>query len=350
MPRLSPKQREHFMDLIRSGHSARSLEKVFHISPKTAKNWAMRARQPAPDATDRPRSGRPAKITGQFQTYVARIVDKLHTAVTATDRWNKKGGVRVDVTTTRRALRSMKVPRTPRPLLMRKGLSPVNAAKRADFCRSFAPTRYRPWVFLDGTIFALYTGRMGDLNWAWQRADRPLRKAPGKLVAYYFVYAAVARGWKSKLHFLPPSTEPGSGSAKSKVQFESEHFVKFMGRLKGELVAHFGSDLLIRIIRDRAPQHVSKAAQRALAPLNLPILLSFPPQSWDINCIEHVWAGFKKLVHPKRPVTAGGYKRAIKKAWASLDQAYINKLVSNVPKRLLKIVNANGAWIDHYKN
>ena len=69
-----------------------------------------------------------------------------------------------------------------------------------------------------------------------------------------------------------------------------KHFVEFMGLLKQQLVAHFGPSLPLHIIRDRAPQHTSKTTTEALFTLNLPILEDFPPQSFDLNCIELVWA------------------------------------------------------------
>ena len=68
---------------------------------------------------------------------------------------------------------------------------------------------------------------------------RPPARAKGKLLAYLHFYAAVAKGWRSKLYFVPPSPQVGSGKAKGDRAFESTDYERFMAGLDRELQRHF---------------------------------------------------------------------------------------------------------------
>ena len=114
-------------------------------------------------------------------------------------------------------------------------------------------------------------------------------QSEGKAAGLPAFYAAVAKGWRSKLYFVPPSPRVGSGKAKGDRAFESTDYERFMVGLDRELRRHFDGQLF-NIIRDRASQHIKAEKYAVLSALNLPIVVDYPAQSWDINCIEHVWA------------------------------------------------------------
>ena len=101
----------------------------------------------------------------------------------------------------------------------------------------------------------------------------------------------------------------------------------------------------LSIMRDRASQHTSAKSAEDLEILDLPILKSFPAQSWDINCIEHVWAQLAAKLRSRRPTTPRGCKAAIMQEWEAIDQSAINRLVEKVPSRIQKIWGLDGKWI-----
>jgi hypothetical protein len=86
-----------------------------------------------------------------------------------------------------------------------------------------------------------------------------------------------------------------------------------------------------------------------MEPLNLPFLEAFPAQSWDINCIEHVWAQLAIRVRGQRPRTAMGLKRVIQEEWMAIQQSTIDKLIAGVPNRIQKIAEKQGRWIGPYQ-
>lgn len=197
-------------------------------------------------------------------------------------------------------------------------------------------------------MMSMYTGKHGKLSYAWQHADVPLTKGSGRLMAHYHFYAAVAKGFKSKLYFVPPSCE-GDSRPKSATSFKGEHYVEVIRGLAKELKGWKPSTGSYHIIRDKARQHTSAATNKALAPLNLPIMESFPAQSWDINCIEHVWAQLAQGVNSRRPRGAAGFKAIIQQEWRAIKQHTIDKIIAGVPKRITKIRELGGSWIGAYK-
>jgi hypothetical protein len=321
------------------------------VTLKTAGRWAGRAWAGGQNVADLPRKGRPLKLSAPDVKALKRSVKHGATATLALTRRITRGMVAVALTTCTRALGRGKVPLIRSKKVQVRRLSLVNMIKRVIFCKAqglLPPATIDAWVYLDGTVITLYMQRDGKGVYAWHRRGDPPTKTKGKLVAYFFVYAAVAKGWRSQLFFAPPSANPYTKEVKSKEEFKGKHFVEFMGVLKQQLVAHFGSSLPIHIIRDRAPQHTSKATTEALSTLNLPIVEDFPPQSFDINCIELVWGQLKQKVEARRPVTSRGLYDVIRRAWDEISISTIDGIVAGVPKRMMRIVENEGRWLGKY--
>lgn len=68
----------------------------------------------------------------------------------------------------------------------------------------------------------------------------------------------------------------------------------------------------------KAYQHLQKTDAGSLATLNLSILEAFTAQSWDINCIEHVWPQLQNRVSIRRPCTPRGLKEVIPGEWKAI--------------------------------
>jgi transposase len=312
-------------------------------------HWVAKAKEQRPNVDDKHRSGRPRALNRTLHKAVKRMATGRTTAVKIASRLAQKGKAQVSPSTVLRAIKSGRAGLVWRPVTMARSLREPNKIQRLQFCKSTNMTADVPWIFVDGKQLSLYSGKTSGLTHAWQHADATVHKGDGKLVAVYFFYAAVGLGFKSRLIFVPPSCVD-KDTPKSAETFKSEHFVGAMEQLARDLerAGYEGRPYLI--IRDRAKQHVSKATVKALAPLKLPILESFPAQSWDINCIEHVWAQLAAAVRQRRPRSARGFKEIIQKEWAAIKQSTIDALVAGVPHRLEKIAELGGSWIGDYKD
>lgn len=82
--------------------------------------------------------------------------------------------------------------------------------------------------------------------------------------------------------------------------------------------------------------------------LDLTLMKDFPAQSWDLNTIDSVWGvlnGKLQAMPGPRPTTPYGWRCHVMRAWASIDQATINKLVDDVPRGVARIVKQEGSWL-----
>ena len=75
---------------------------------------------------------------------------------------------------------------------------------------------------------------------------------------------------------------------------------------------------------------------------NCPKVLHPPPQSPDLNSIEHVWDRLEKKVH-KTPIYSKDHlKQTLQEEWAKLPRSYMQKLVQSMPNRLREVLKRKG--------
>lgn len=75
-------------------------------------------------------------------------------------------------------------------------------------------------------------------------------------------------------------------------------------------------------------------------------LLITPPQSPDLNPIEHLWSEIKRKLGDKRFTNFEQHRQAIIRIWNEFDHQKTKKLV-DMPKRLEAIIKANGGHIPY---
>lgn len=346
--RISLETRASIAKLARNGHSKAAIMRMLNVGRKAVDRWWDEDATDVQNFLDLPRSGRPSKLQPPLVKAIRRMASPKATCCSISTRLRRSKKADLHRTTVGKVLKGGKRPLVWRPVVMSRRLSSSNRAARLVFCSDHKPAPRAPWVFVDGKMLSLYSDRHGSLSHAWQSLNKPLTKGSGKLVATFHFYAAVARGFKSQLYFVPPSWEGGT-APKSAQTFKGPSYVGVMRRLQKELELWGPSKGTYHIIRDKARQHTSASTVQALAPLKLPILESFPAQSWDVNCIEHVWAQLAQKVRGRRPRTPAGFKAVILKEWGAIPQSTIDLLVAGVPKRILRIAEGGGAWIADYQ-
>ena len=109
-----------------------------------------------------------------------------------------------------------------------------------------------------------------------------------------------------------------------------------------EYSAHlFGLGNNFLFMQDNDPKHTSNYASDWLEENGFK-LLKTPPQSLDINPIEHLWYHLKRKLGDKRYRNKEQLKNAILAEWNQIDPEYTRKLVESMPKRLEAVVKANG--------
>ncbi|GBM31444.1 Transposable element Tcb1 transposase [Araneus ventricosus] len=75
---------------------------------------------------------------------------------------------------------------------------------------------------------------------------------------------------------------------------------------------------------------------------NCPQNLKTPPQSPDLNPIEHIWRELEVRVRKHDIKTKNELKTVMREEWINIDAEITKKLVKSIPKRLKAVVDAKG--------
>ncbi|GBL62360.1 hypothetical protein AVEN_216596-1 [Araneus ventricosus] len=70
--------------------------------------------------------------------------------------------------------------------------------------------------------------------------------------------------------------------------------------------------------------------------------LKTPPQSPDLNPIEHIWRQLEVRVRKHDIKTKSELKTVMMEEWMNIDAEILKKLVKSIPKRLKALVDAKG--------
>ena len=97
------------------------------------------------------------------------------------------------------------------------------------------------------------------------------------------------------------------------------------------------------VMEDGAPVHRAKVA-KAFRTQNCMESIPHPPQSPDLNPIEHVWKRLKVLVNkrPTRPRNLDELWLALQEEWLKIDIDFINSLIDSMPRRVKAVYKAKG--------
>ncbi len=68
----------------------------------------------------------------------------------------------------------------------------------------------------------------------------------------------------------------------------------------------------------------------------------WPPQSPDLNIIEHLWEELDRSVAKYRRKSIAEFRKGLYESWEQIGKELIDKLIESVMKRLKAVIDANG--------
>lgn len=92
---------------------------------------------------------------------------------------------------------------------------------------------------------------------------------------------------------------------------------------------------------DNDPKHTSKLAKKWVADNNVEVF-EWPPQSPDLNIIEHLWNHLDRSIDKSDRKSFAIFRNALLEKWKNIPQELIDKLIASIPKRLEEVIKANG--------
>jgi transposase len=100
--------------------------------------------------------------------------------------------------------------------------------------------------------------------------------------------------------------------------------------------------------QDNDPKHTSKKAKKWFEDNNIEVL-AWPAQSPDLNPIEHLWVHLKSQLNKYERSPKGVFElwERLVVEWNNIPPEVCQKLIESIPRRLEKVIRANGGHINY---
>lgn len=277
---LSIDLRKLIIQYHKNGKSLREIGKIVNRSFSTIRNivnkYDLHHR-----IEDFPRSGRPKKLSHRQINSIHRQikVDPQFSAVQIAKQLSNESETSVSASTVRRALHSRGMHgRTPRK---KPYISKVNKGKRMKFAENHLGYTQNDWnrcIFTDESKFEVFGGKRKQKIWRSLNEEMnpknliPTVKHGGGNV---MVWGCMAASGVGKLVFIEST-------------MRKEEYLDILESNLLPSVEKLGLDNDWIFQQDNDPKHTAKIVKRWLDE-NTPNQLFSPPQSPDLNPIEHLW-------------------------------------------------------------
>lgn len=92
---------------------------------------------------------------------------------------------------------------------------------------------------------------------------------------------------------------------------------------------------------DNDPKHTSRVVKQFLDADNVTVL-EWPPQSPDLNPIEHLWDELDRRIPKSKRKGLKEFRTALFEEWNKIEQNVLKTLVDSMPRRLEAVIQAKG--------
>jgi transposase len=316
-----------------AGQSGPSIGKQLDLAPSTVKKVIKRYKLLS-STENHPRSGRPKKMTERDHRHLVSNVMKNRHA-TLQDITNNMPS-NVSQRTIQRVLHEHNI--NSRIAAKKPFIKNINQVKRLAFAQKHQNLTVDDWkniLWTDESSFEI--GKNSRQVHVWRKPSErfdsscltPSFKSGRQTV---MVWGCFMWGKRGPLVIMPK----GSINGAKYVEVMEEAMLDFwmeQSEERGYIVLQ----------EDNAPIHTCKQAKEWRKSRDI-ISLTWPPNSPDLNPIEHVWYLIKGVIQKmnSRPMTLPSLKDAIKKAWDECDQLIMNRLVESMPDRIAAVIKAQG--------
>jgi len=105
-------------------------------------------------------------------------------------------------------------------------------------------------------------------------------------------------------------------------------------------------------MNDNDPKHTSRLCKTYLEDLqkkNILTLMSWPPQSPDLNPIELLWDELDRRVRKEAPTSQQHLWEILQREWNNFEHETLTKLIERMPRIVCAVLNAKGGYFDEKK-
>lgn len=330
---LSLGERKIVINMHRMGKSYTEIGKLVKRSRSTIQKVVNRFKQEN-RIENKARTGRPRKLSEREERYICNEAwkDPKKSAVKLAVEVQKNFDTTVHEETIRRVLHKSNL----KSYSARKKpyVSEINRKKRLEFAKKYKgvePEFWKKVIWSDESKFNLF-GPDGHGR-VWRKPKEALNpKNTIKTVKHggggIMVWGCMAASGVGNMVII-------DGIMDHKV---------YLNILKENLQASaekLGLQDTFYFQQDNDPKHKSYVVRQWLV-YNVPHLLETPPQSPDLNPIEHLWSILGKKIREHVIQNKTDLKHVILEEWSKISISLTQKLVLSMPNRLSEVIKLKG--------
>lgn len=304
--------------------------RIVGVTPNTVRRTIMKYREHG-TIDDMPRSGRPRMTSSRTDSLIVRrmTVNPFQSVKEVTEGIGDC--TRASEDTVRRRLHEVGL--SGRRARIKPHITKVNAAKRLAFAHAHVHHTKEEWrrhIFSDETLIQQSINDKGSFVW--------------RLISTAFDQKHVNSSVKNRNQMMLWGciSYLGTGTlVEVEGRIDSQKYTDIiLDNL--QLSAHMmglGDDFVFQ--NDNAPVHTSRLTRSFFAEQGINVM-DWPPQSPDINPIEHLWAILKKMVKKEQRRKHQTFRNAVMKAWSEIPLSLIHSLIDSIPDRLHAVIASKG--------
>jgi transposase len=333
MKPISDEVRNNIVSLLDSGLSGRQISARLNVGRSTVN----RVRAATRHETEKPRAGRPAKLSVADKRRLVRTITsgKADNPVQVARELKHTVGVETSAQTVRRALKEVGLKAATKKRKPR--LLPRHIRGRMDFALRHQHWTVEDWkqvVWSDETKI----NRLGSdgCKWVWRRSGDGLTARD--------VQGTVKFGGGSLMLWGCMTAEGVGYSCRIDGRMDAELYTRILGDEFIRTLEYYGMDKgKILFQQDNDPKHTSQAARRWFEENGIQVL-DWPPQSPDLNPIEHLWAHLKRRLAEYDTEPSGMIElwERVQVEWNKIPQQVCMDLIESMPRRIAAVLKAKG--------
>jgi transposase len=335
MKSLTPAQLNRILTLLDEGNSASHIAEITGRALSTV----SRIHSTHCSSLSKPSGGRPRKLSPSDIHYSIRQItsQKAEHATEVTKTLRAMTGESISVKTVRRALKKAgmrAVVKRKRPLLTKR-----HRKARMDFALAHKDWTLEDWkrvVWSDETKI----NRLGSdgRKWVWKKA--------GEGLSDRLVQGTVKFGGGILMLWGCMLWEGPGFATKIDGRMDADLYVSILEDELQATLEYYGKDVEEVVFQqDNDPKHKSKKATNWFKDNGF-IVMVWPPQSADLNPIEHIWHHLKKKLgeYETAPKSIHELWERVQTEWDKIPAGVIQNLIESMPRRVEAVLKAKGGY------
>lgn len=333
MKHISHQRRADIVSLLQHGFSTREIAMKLGISHTSVSN----VRRDVLPLAKKPSAGRPRSLTDHQERSILRSISagNIDTAQEAQRNLKRCQGIEISAQTIRNMLkrRGLKsATKVKKPLLKRQHIK-----RRLEFARKYSDWTVEDWrrvVFSDEAK----VNRFGPdgRKWCW--------KEPKASFQPNHVTPTIKNGGGSIMVWGCITARGVGNLVKIDGTMNAELYCKILEEdLLGSLEWYGLDRKEIVFQHDNDPKHTAKKTTEWLQNVGMEVL-DWPPQSPDLNPIEHLWDYFKRKLSdfPTTPTSIRELWERAEQVWNEIPPEKCLDLIDSMPRRVAAVLKAKG--------